>query len=74
MRSAAAEVGGDPEHVLAVHACRVRRSKIMRNQNVGLGQGKKCLGSFALQIANYSLRNILNVECAFAQVRIIDFA
>ncbi len=46
----------------------------MRNQNVRLAQGKKCLGSFALQIANYSLRNILNVECAFAQIWIIDFA
>ena len=46
----------------------------MRNQNMRLGQGKKCLGSFALQIANYSLGNILNVECAFAQIRVIDFA
>ena len=46
----------------------------MRDKNVRLAQGKKCLGSLALQIANYSLRYILNVECAFAQVRIIDFA
>ena len=46
----------------------------MRNQNVRLAQGKKCLGSFPLKIANYSLRDVLNVERAFAQIRIIDFA
>ena len=45
----------------------------MRNENVRLAQRKKCLGGFALQIANYSLRDVLNVECAFAQIRIIDF-
>jgi len=46
----------------------------MRNQNVRLAQGKKCLGSFTLQIANYSLGDVLNIECAFPQIWVIDFA
>jgi len=50
VRCAATQIGRDPEHVCAVHACRVRRSKIMRNENVQLAQGKKRLGSFACRL------------------------
>src|SRR5262245_51029992 len=74
MRSAAAEISGDTEDVVAIHSRRIRRSKVMRSQNVWLTEGKECLRSFALEIANHALRNILNVERAFAQIRIIDFA
>ncbi len=41
VRSAAAQVRGDAEHILAAHACCVRRRKIMRNQNMGLGREKE---------------------------------
>src|SRR6266404_2203430 len=71
MRGAAAEIRRDPEHIRSVDACGVRRSEIMRDQNVRLGQGKKCLGSFPLQVANYALRDVLDIERALSQVRVI---
>src|SRR6266511_2221167 len=73
MRGTAAEIGRDPEHVPSVDACGVRRSKVMRNQNVRHGQGKKCLRSFTLEIANYPLCHVLDIERARSQVGVIDF-
>jgi len=45
----------------------------MRNQNVLLGQGKKCPGSLSLQVVNYTLGDVLNVKRALSQVGVIDF-
>ncbi len=44
----------------------------MRNQNVRFVQGKKRLGSFALQIANHALCHVLNVQRTLSKVRIVD--
>ena len=44
----------------------------MRNENVRLAQGKKRLGSFALQIANHAFCHVLNIERTFSKVRIVD--
>ena len=46
----------------------------MSNQNVRLAEGKKCLGSLPLKIVNYSFRDVLDVERAFAEIRVVDFA
>src|ERR1700730_3447153 len=73
MRGAAAEIGRDPEHVRSVDTCRIRRSKVMRNQNVRLGESKKCLRSFTLQVANYAFCHVLDIKRALSQVGIIDF-
>src|SRR5256885_9477531 len=73
MRGAAAEICRDPEHVCSVDTCCVRRSKVMRDQNVRLGQCKKCLGSFSLQVVNYTFGDVLNIKRALSQVRVIDF-
>ena len=48
MRSATAEIGREPEHALPIHARRVRRREIVRDENVRLAQTKKCFGRFAL--------------------------
>ena len=45
----------------------------MRDQNVRLGQCKKCLGSFSLQVVNYTFGDVLNIKRALSQVRVIDF-
>src|SRR5260370_37435454 len=73
MRSTAPEIGRDPEHVRPVDTCGVRRSKIMRNQNMRLGHGKKCLRCFPLEVANYPLCHVLDIERTLSQVGIIDF-
>ena len=39
-----------------------------------LRRRKQGLGRFALQISNDPARDILNIERAFAQIRIVDFA
>jgi hypothetical protein len=44
----------------------------VRNKNVRLAQGKKRLGSFALQIANHALCHVLNVQRTLSKVRIVD--
>ena len=45
----------------------------MRNKNVRLGQGKKCLGSFPLKVANHPLCYVLDIECTLSQVGIVNF-
>ena len=72
MRGAATEIRRDPEHVRLVNACRIRRSEIMRDQNVRLVQSKECFGTFTLKVANYALCNVLDIERALSQVGIID--
>ena len=37
-----------------------------------LAQGKECLGSLALQVANHSLCHVLNVQRTLSQIGIID--
>jgi hypothetical protein len=44
----------------------------VRNKNVLLGEGEECLGSLALQIANHSLCDVLNVQRTLSQIGIID--
>ena len=44
----------------------------MRNQNMRLGQGKKCLGSLPLDVANYPFCYVLDIQRAFSQIGIID--
>jgi hypothetical protein len=44
----------------------------VRNKNVRLAQGEKCLGSLALQVANYAFGHVLNIERTLSQVRIVD--
>ncbi len=44
----------------------------MRNQNVRLGQGKKCLRSLPLEVTNYPFCYVLNIQRALSQIRIID--
>src|SRR6266478_9724476 len=73
MRGAAAEIGRDPEHVRSVDTCGIRRSKVMRNQNVRIGESKKCLRSFTLEVANYAYCHVLDIERALSQVGIVDF-
>ena len=45
----------------------------MRDENVRLTQTKKCFGSFPLQVPDYSLGHVLDIERALAQIGIIDF-
>src|SRR5437879_10693302 len=72
MRSATAEISRNSKHVRPVHACGVRRGKIMSNQNVRLSQGKKCLRSLSLEVANYPFCYVLNIQRALSQIGIID--
>src|ERR1700758_1104975 len=72
MRGATTEIRRNPEHVRLVNACCVRWSEIMRDQNVRLVQSKECFGTFTLQVTNYTLCNVLDIERALSQVGIID--
>src|SRR4051812_43535562 len=74
VRSAAAQIGGEAKHILTIHRRRVRRRNVVREENVRMGQRQKILRRFPLEITDYTASDVLDVERALAQIRIVDFA
>ena len=72
VRRAAAEIGGDPEDAIPIHGSGIGRSEIVRDKNVRFARQRHHLRRFALQISNDTAHYVLNVESAFAQIRIVD--
>ncbi len=46
----------------------------MCDENMRLPQGKKCLGSLPLKIANHPLCDVLDIKRPLAQIRVVDLA
>ena len=74
MGGAASEVRCDAEDAMPVHRRRVRGCEIVGDKNVRFTWKRHRFWRLSLQIANDAAHDILNVQGAFAQIRIVDFA
>ena len=74
VRRATSQISRDAEHELTIHRCRVRWCEIVRDQNVRFPGGGNWFRRLTLQISNNAASYVLNIECAFAQVRVVDLA
>ena len=74
VRSATAEIDGETEDVFAIHRRRIRGRDVVRDEDVRLRHRQKRFRRFPLQIPNDAARHVLDIERAFAEIRIVDLA
>ena len=74
VRCAAAQIGRHAQDAFAIHRRGVGRREIMRDEDVRLAHSEKRFGRFPLQITNDPARHVLNIDGAFAQIRIVNLA